>query len=287
VRIALASCDAFPALDEGDGPLLMAAMAAEGLDAEVHSWDAEGVDWAAFDLVVIRCTWDYWDRREQYLAWTRSVPRLVNSADVVAWNTDKTYLRRLEAAGIPVVPTTWIGAGDAYQLPAEPFVVKPSVSAGARDTAAYAGGDQAAHEHIARVLAKGKTVMLQPYLSDVTTEGETAVLVFGGEVSHAARKSAVLTLGEGEAPLGSWSMSPRTASDAEVELAVRVVEEVATWGDELLYARIDLLPGPVLIELEVTEPTLFLSQAPGSAERFARAVRAWAERSSRAATSPS
>jgi glutathione synthase/RimK-type ligase-like ATP-grasp enzyme len=286
LRIALASCDAFPELDEGDGRLLLDALAGEGLEAEIHSWDAV-VDWGAFDLVVIRTTWDYWDRREQYLAWTRSVPRLVNSADVVAWNTDKTYLRRLEAAGIPTVPTTWISAGDTYELPTTPFVVKPSVSAGARETAAYEGGDPAAHGHIERVLASGKTVMLQPYVHAVDTQGETAVLVFGGKVSHAARKSPVLTVGGGEAGLGSWSMEPRTASDAEVALALQVVAEVASWGEELLYARVDLLPGPVLIELEVTEPTLFLQEAPGSAQRFARAVREWAERLSRGATSPS
>lgn len=283
MRVALASCDAFPELDEGDGPLLLAALADEGLEAEVHSWDAD-VDWASFDLVVIRCTWDYWDRHAQYLAWTRSVPRLVNSADVVAWNTDKTYLKRLAAAGIPTVPTTWIGAGDSYELPSERFVVKPSVSAGARDTAAYEGGDEAAHEHIARIHRGGKTVMLQPYLRQVEQDGETAVLVFDGQVSHAARKSAVLTVGEGEAELGGWEMGPRTASEAEVALAERVVAEVSGWGDELLYARIDLLPGPVLIELEVTEPTLFLQHAPGSAQRFARAVRAWSERPSRGAT---
>jgi glutathione synthase/RimK-type ligase-like ATP-grasp enzyme len=285
VRIALASCAAFPQLDPGDGPLLLAALAQEGLEVEVHAWDAQ-VDWAAFDLVVIRTTWDYWDRHEQYLAWARSVPRLVNSAEVVAWNTDKTYLKRLEAAGIPTVSTTWISPGDAYALPLEAFVVKPSVSAGARDTAAYAGGDEAAREHVDRLLAAGRTVMLQPYLRAVDTEGETAVLVFSGEVSHAARKSPVLTIGAGEAELGSWSIEPRTASAGEVELALRVVQEVSRWGDELLYARIDLLPGPVLIELEVTEPSLFLQEAPGSAQRFAHAVRAWAERSSRAATSP-
>ncbi len=286
MRIALASCDAFPGLDEGDGPLLLSALAEEGLEAEIHSWDAD-VDWDAFDLVVIRTTWDYWDRHEQYLAWTRRVPRLVNSAQVVAWNTDKTYLKRLAAAGIPTVPTTWISPGETYELPTTPFVVKPSVSAGARETAAYEGGDEAARVHIARVLASGKTVMLQPYIGAVDTEGETAVLVFGGEVSHAARKSPVLTVGQGEAVIGSWSMAPRTPSDAEVELALKVVQEVATWGEELLYARIDLLPGPMLIELEVTEPSLFLQQAPGSAQRFAQAVRAWAERSSRGATSRS
>jgi hypothetical protein len=285
VRIALATCNDWPKLDD-DGPVLLAALAEEGLEATIHSWDDPDVDWAAYDLVVIRSTWDYWDRHDQYLAWARSVPRLANDADVVAWNTDKTYLRRLAEAGVPIVPTTWLEPGDAFEVPSEPFVVKPSVSAGARDTAGYEGGDGSAAGHVARLHALGKTVMVQPYLAAVDTLGETAVLVFDGEVSHGAYKSAVLRLGEGEAPLGSWTIGPREPSEQERELALQVVDVVRGWGDELLYARIDMLPGPVLIELEVTEPSLFLLQAPGSEARYARAVRRWAERSTPGASSP-
>jgi glutathione synthase/RimK-type ligase-like ATP-grasp enzyme len=283
-RIALATCAAWPDLDD-DGPVLLAALEDEGLDVEVHAWDATGVDWGAFDLVVIRNTWDYWDRPEAFVAWTRSVPRLANDAGVVGWNVDKTYLRRLEAAGVPVIPTTWLEPGDAFVPPSEPFVVKPSVSAGARDTAAYPASDASAAEHVARLHRRGRTVMVQPYLSAVDSQGETAVLVFDGVVSHGARKSAVLRVGEGEAPLGSWSMDPREPSTDEVALAQRVVEVVRSWGDELLYARVDVLPGPVVIELEVTEPSLFLVLAPGSAQRYAQAVRRWADRATAGASS--
>ncbi len=283
-RIALATCRAWPSLDE-DGPGLLAALAAEGLDADLVAWDDPTADWASYPLVVIRTTWDYWDRHAQFLAWARSVPHLVNSADVVAWNTDKTYLRRLEAAGIPVVPTLWVAPGENVAIPDDPFVVKPSVSAGARDTAAYDGGDRSANAHVARLHAAGKTVMVQPYVGAVDSHGETAVLVFDGVVSHGAHKSAVLTLGDGEAALGSWSIQERTPSVEEQALARQVVEVASSWGEELLYARVDLLPGPLLIELEVTEPSLYLTLAPGSAPRFARAVaRRLASSSSGAAT---
>ena len=112
-RIALATCAAWPELD-ADGPELVAALAAEGLDADLVAWDNPAADWASYPLVVIRTTWDYWDRHAQFLAWARSVPHLVNSADVVAWNTDKIYLRRLQAAGIPVVPTVWVAPGEDF-----------------------------------------------------------------------------------------------------------------------------------------------------------------------------
>lgn len=283
LRVCLATCAAWPDLDD-DGPELLAALDAEGLEVEVHAWDAPGVDWSGFDLVVIRCTWDYGERVGAFVAWAGSVPRLANHADVVAWNTDKTYLRRLADAGIPIVPTTWLVAGDPFEAPATPYVVKPSVSAAARDTAAYAGSDPAGAAHVAALHARGKTVMVQPYQEAVETAGETAVLVFDGVVSHAARKSAVLTVGGGEVEPGSWSMDPREATPEQVALAERVVREVQGWGHELLYARVDLLPGPVVIELEVTEPSLFLGLAPGSAQRYAAAVRRWAERETRGAT---
>lgn len=277
-RVALATAAGKWELDE-DGPLLLAALAAEGLAADVCVWDDEQVDWSSYDLVVIRTTWDYHDRLEEFLAWTRSVPRLANPAPVVAWNTDKAYLARLGEAGVPVVPTTYLTALDGWVPPDHAFVVKPTVSAGARDTAAYAGGDPAAIPHVSALLERGKVVMVQPYLHAVDSEGETAVLVFDGAVSHAARKSAVLEVGGGVPErVGRWRVGPSEAGAAEVALARQVVEVVRSWGHDLLYARVDMLPGPVLIELEVTEPSLFLSHAPGSEARFARAVRRAAER---------
>jgi glutathione synthase/RimK-type ligase-like ATP-grasp enzyme len=279
VRVALATAAHLPALDD-DAELLLPALVAAGIAPEVCVWDDPEVDWTAYDLVVIRSTWDYWDRQEQFVDWARSVPRLANSADVVAWNTDKSYLGRLAEAGIPVVPTTYLTTLEGWQPPAVPFVVKPTVSAGSRDTAAYAAGDVAAVQHVAGLLARGKVAMVQPYVSAVDEAGETAVLVFDGEVSHAARKAALLRVGEGvPTGVGGQShVSPSVATAAEVALARQVVDVVRFWGDELLYARVDLLPGPVLVELEVTEPSLFLRQAEGSADRFARAVRRWAAR---------
>jgi glutathione synthase/RimK-type ligase-like ATP-grasp enzyme len=279
-RVALARCAVLPAPEE-DSALLLPALEAAGVDASYQVWDDPGVDWDAYDLVVIRETWDYWDQLDRFLAWARAVPRLANPAAVVAWNTDKTYLGRLAEAGVPVIPTEYLSALDGWRPPDHPFVVKPTVSAGARDSAAYRAGDPAAVEHVAELLARGKVPMVQPYVDAVDTEGETAVLVFGGEVSHGARKGAILQQGATpNAPVNSRQyVGPRDPSAAEVALALQVLDVVRGWGHELLYARVDMLPGPVLIELEVTEPSLFLRHAPGSAARFASAVRRAAEAS--------
>jgi len=279
LQVALATAAQLPDLDE-DGAALLEALDAEGVRAAPVVWDS-GADWAAYDLVVVRSTWDYDRRREQFLAWAASVPRLANPAEVLAWNTDKTYLQALASAGVPVVETTWLVPGDVFTPPAGPYVVKPTVSAGARDTAAYDGGADAT-AHVQRLLAAGRPVMVQPYLPQVDVLGETSVLCFEGEVSHAASKSALLQVGAGvRNDIDSRAfVTPAEPTRAQVDLAKAALAVV---GQPLLYARVDLVPGPdgpLLLELELTEPSLFLRHAKGATARFAAAVRRRADRSS-------
>ncbi len=269
-------------------------MAAGEVDAEPASWDDPAVDWAAYDLVVIRSTWDYLLRREEFVAWTRRVPRLLNPASVVGWNTDKIYLAELAGAGLPTVPTVFVRPGDPVDVPAAgEFVVKPAVSAGALDTARYADdGAAAAESHVARLHEAGRTAMIQPYVSAVDTHGETALLYIGGAYSHCVRKGPLLAprgAAEVEGLFREESISARVPEPAERALAERVLQAVPGGSDRLLYARVDVLPGPdgspLLLELELTEPSLFLSHAPGAADRFATAIKAAAQHAVRQAAS--
>lgn len=271
-RVAVATCAELPALHHDDA-LLLPALDAVGIDAVPAVWDDPAVDWPAYDLVVVRSTWDYVPRREEYLAWARSVPRLANPAPVLSWNTDKRYLRQLEDAGVPVVPTTWVEPGDVYRPPAGEHVVKPTVSANAADTARYPPGADST-EHVRRLLDAGRPVMVQPYLAAVDEAGETALVHLGGAFSHAARKAPVLVPGLDDPE--DVEITAREPSAAE-----RVVADAALAAvpfEPLLYARVDVVPGPdgspVLIELELAEPSLFLDTAPGAAERLADAVAA-------------
>jgi glutathione synthase/RimK-type ligase-like ATP-grasp enzyme len=280
-RVALVTCADLPGLDEDDRALLP-ALAARGIAAEAVAWDAPGADWSGYDLAVVRNTWDYAKRRAEFVAWARAVPRLANPAPVIEWNTDKRYLRELAATGIPVVPTVWVEPGDDWAPQgAGEIVIKPAVSAGSIDTGRYDQATQAglAAAHVRRLQDAGRVVMIQPYLAAVDTTGETALLYFDGVFSHAIRKGAILTgpYVEGDALYQNEQISPRTPSGAELALGARVLRALPVPAGDLLYTRVDLLPspdGPVVIEVELAEPSLFFSHADGSADRFAAAVAA-------------
>jgi hypothetical protein len=280
-RVALVTCTALPDLDPDDR-LALAPLAARGIAAEAVVWDDPAVDWSGYDLVVLRSPWDYALRRDEFVAWARTVPTLVNPADVVAWNTDKTYLRELTEAGVPVVPTAWLAPGTPVDWPDWPeVVVKPTVSAGAQDTARYGPDEHGkARAHADRLLAAGRPVMVQPYLSGVDTAGESMLVHVGGGYSHGFRKEAILRAGESaetDALFRPEKVAARQPTPAEREVAARALAAVPGGPARLLYARVDLLPDeaghPVVIELELTEPSLWLSSAPGAADRLAGAIR--------------
>lgn len=292
-RVAIATAAEFPDLDE-DGPVLLAALQQRGIAAEPAVWTDPDIDWATYDLVVVRSTWDYAPRRDEFVAWAHhveSVSRLANPAAVIEWNTDKTYLRTLDEAGLPVIATDWLVPGDTFVPPVQgEYVVKPAVSAGSVDTDRFRAGehDELAVAHAAAILASGRTVMVQPYLHEVDTAGETALLYIGGQLSHAIRKGPMLTPAGGPV-LDLYKaevIEPREPSPAEQAVGEQVLDALdglAPVGRSgLLYARVDVVPDhdgrPTLMELELTEPSMFLVEdgtgGAASAERFAVAVAA-------------
>ena len=276
-RIAWATGAGFAAAD-ADLPLLAAAADRVGTTSEVVVWDDPAVDWEAFDLVVVRSCWDYVPRRAEFLAWAAAVPRLANPAPVLRWNTDKTYLRELEAAGVAIVPTAW-SVDLAQDLPpAREWVVKPTISAGSADTARWSDPERAL-QHGRSLLDAGRPTMTQPYVDAVDSEGETGILLFGGRYSHAFRKGALLTTGDDprELPELKEDIRAREPSAEQVAFAERVVS-VATkiLGTDLLYARVDVVTdsgGTLrLMELELTEPSFFLEHTDVGADRVLEAV---------------
>ncbi|HZE37708.1 MAG TPA: hypothetical protein VE172_02760 [Stackebrandtia sp.] len=280
--VALVTCSALPTLDP-DETLLLDPLSDLGVTGVPAVWNDPSVDWDSFDATVIRCPWDYQDRRARFLAWARAVPRLYNPAKLVEWNTDKRYLGELAAAGVPVVPTTWLPPGTRVDLPeAGEWVLKPSVGAGSRDAGRYImddyGQGELAAAHVARLHEAGTTVMAQPYLHDVDANGERALIYIDGELSHTVRKSAMLD-GPYEGDVGLYKdeiILPSRATDAERALGAAAMEAVGGDGAPL-YARVDVIGDGddlLLLELELAEPSLFFSHDDAAAGRMARAIAA-------------
>jgi hypothetical protein len=286
-HVLLASCAQARGLDD-DEPLLLAALADAGPTAAAADWSDPTVDWAAADAVVVRSTWDYASRRDDFLAWARrveAVTRLHNPAAVLEWNTDKRYLAELASVGLPVVPTAW--AAEPGELPAAlgrwrgDVVVKPVVSAGARDTARFApAGRDTAAAFATRILDGGRAVMVQPYLTRLDGEGETGLVYLDGTYSHAFGKGALLAgqpLGPGL--FAAETITARTASSAQRAVGDAVLAAVCERvGSVPLYARVDLVPAddgaPLVLEVELTEPSLNLPVGDGAAQRLAAAITA-------------
>jgi glutathione synthase/RimK-type ligase-like ATP-grasp enzyme len=277
-RIALCTWSD-PSYVDPEPPQIAEALRSRGIEAEVVVWHAE-VDWAAFDLVVVRSTWDYFDRLDEFLDWTdrvSSVSRIINSPKVIRWNSHKGYLAELGEAGIPVLPTLALAEGAAR--PAERMwatgwdevVIKPAVDGGARQALRARPTAPEAVEHLSRLVAAGDTIV-QPYAPSVE-QGETSLFFFGGGFSHAVRK--IPKAGDYRVQaLHGGSEEVHEPSPAELDVAVRAM---ALAPDDLVYARVDLIDvagQPTLMELELIEPDLFLRMAPGAVDRFAAAVAA-------------
>ena len=283
MSIALATAREVPDLD-AEARLLRDAIRARGAECEAAVWDDDAVDWAGYDLVVVRCTWDYAERLAEFLAWAErvaAVTRLENSLPHLRFTTDKHYLQVLADAGVPVVPSVFVEPGAPPEHPYldTEHVVKPAVSAGSRGTLRLGPEEaDASRAHTAALLDAGRSVLVQPYLADVDTAGETAVVLLGGGFSHAMRKGPLLERGAGlvEGLYAQEEMTPRDPSAAELRVTEQAMAAVAAAvPGRTTYARIDLLPtaaGPVVLEVELAEPSLFLDHVPGSADRAADAL---------------
>ncbi len=196
-RIALATCLALPDLDEEDAPLVPALPEA-GMEGVPVVWNDPDVDWGAYDLVVVRTTWDYPNKIGAFLEWADRVAAirpLWNSAAMLRWNTDKRYLGELADRGVPIVPTRWFERGSSADLAAlareegwETIVLKPVVSAGARRTRLAGPESMAAGQAFLTEQLTQRAMMAQPYVAEVSTTGELSLLYFNGRFSHAVRK---------------------------------------------------------------------------------------------------
>jgi len=297
--IALVTTYEAQPLDE-DLPPLVQALEGLGVRVATPCWDDAAVDWSQFNVALLRSTWNYTDDVERFRGWARLTAQqtlLLNPPPVVEWNTDKHYLVHLDRAGVPVVPSRFVEPADDAQrslteflaggprafsagrpVDFDQFVIKPSIGAGSRDAARYRRDDgERALAHLVRLVTTGRrSALLQPYLKSVEETGETALVYFGGQPSHAFRKGPLLRLDAGlvEGLFAVEDIRGREAAADERALAAAAYAAIPF--DAPLYARIDMIRDdrgqPVVLELEMTEPSVYMLHAPGSADRFAAAL---------------
>jgi glutathione synthase/RimK-type ligase-like ATP-grasp enzyme len=261
---------------------LQAALATEGITVEPMAWTdhiEDGSRLAAFPLVLPLIVWGYHRDHARWVkacaTWEAAGVRMLNPPSVLTWNSDKSYLGRLAERGVAMPRTQWVDGVTQADVDAafdrfgtDTVVVKPRVSGGAWQTLRLSRGEQMQG-------APEGPAMIQPYLPSIETEGETSLLIFGGELSHIVNKRPVngdfrIQVQYGgqyvalpEPPEGAWDLAQRT---------------LAAIDEDLLYARIDMARGPdggwLLMEAELIEPDFYLGSAPEGGRRFAQAVKA-------------
>jgi glutathione synthase/RimK-type ligase-like ATP-grasp enzyme len=260
---------------------LVARLSALGCEAAQLTWDSE-VDWSGYDLIVLRTPWDYVERLEEFLTWIRRVDettKLLNPAATIEWNAHKRYLLELQASGVPVVATTMLTQADQPSIAAflaqfagSEVVAKPAIGIGAIGALRGAADNPNMLDHIATLLAEGD-VLIQPFLEEVERAGEVSLIYVNGEYSHAVRKLP---------KPGDYRVQDHHGGTVEPYEPTKLERSTAEQAlkvapNRTLYARIDLVQHkgrPVVMELELIEPELFLRFSDAGMNEYIAAVSA-------------
>lgn len=286
--VSIATCAQLPELDP-DEHFLVRALEDLGLGVTAAVWNERSIDWGGAEVCVVRSTWDYHRQHENFLQWVDGVSmrtRLLNPPHIIRWNSHKFYLRDLEIAGIPIVPTFWLERGVLvgldellYRLGWPEAVIKPAYGASADGI--LCGGSQPSDRYSAQLylsrLLDRQDVLLQPYLSTIAIHHERALVFINGQYSHAVTKMPFMhaesdLARRAQLPPGASGEIPVQATEDEITLATNALE-AAPGGH--IFARVDIVRNggaPCILEVELIEPTLYFYAQPSSANKLARAI---------------
>ncbi len=294
-KVTLATAASMPNLYPDENGLLD-ALAERGIDPQIKVWNDPDVDWDDAGIVVVRSVIDYAHDRKKFLEWAHGVPRILNTYDVLEWNSDKHYLRELEQRGLPTIATTWVSADAAYtkqqvhsRFPAfGDFVMKPTVSSGVRDIGRYSAIDlaarQAAIAQAMGMLSEGRDIMIQRYREEIDVHGEVSLVFLNGLLSHTVQKNAFLHPDQ---------VTDRSYTESVVAARPATGEELR-WGEEIraviheyvrhrlgrdeqfLFNRVDIVPDGqgsfVVMEIALVDADLYLDATPAALGNFADAI---------------
>ena len=267
-----------------DADLGIPPMRARGWQVHWVPWRSSSVEWSRFDAVYIGTPWDY---PQDVLRFTGVLERihaskavLVNDIELIRWGIPKTYLRDLEARGVAIVPSLWgthLSAGDLLsffdKLAADRIVLKPVVSTNATDTFLLErqhvlDRTSTSERRLLGIFSKREFVV-QPFIASIREEGEYSLFYLGGKYSHAIQKvprEGDFRVQE-EHGANIIAVQPDSFLVDCADAILRLVEPLP------VYARCDLVRGPdggpLLMELELIEPSMYLRTHAEAPERFA------------------
>lgn len=276
--MALVGMQELPEPDFDEAPLL-AALRDAGFEAQVLHWDSDDPahDPANFDVCVLRATWDYHKRPDQFAAWLRraaSESVLCNPLSTVLWNMHKRYLFQLAEAGVPIIPTALIRRGSPQTvtesisvLDSTQIVIKPAVSAASWKTRRFGTGETDAAESFLREEVACRDMLVQPFIEEVNAGGEVSIVWIDGKVTHAIRKTPRF---DG----GVERVEPCSRLDPRHVAFARATLDAAK--QDVLFARIDVVErtdGVILLsELELIEPSLHFHHGAEALNRLVGAL---------------
>ena len=280
---------AFLTMADSSGYVVDDALAVEplrqlGWHVESVPWNRDNVAWEAYDVVVIRSTWDYVDRLDDFVAVLGEIEssgaRLENPLELVHWNLRKTYLRDLAERGVPIVPTVWrdrLASGELApllsEIPGVEAIVKPAVGASAEGAFRFDRRQPGSAVGDAETYFADRGLMVQPLVRSVLEEGEYSLFYLNGDHSHTVLKTPKADDFRVQEEHGGYIR----AVVAERELLHAGAKVLGTLHTTPLYTRVDLVRSDDgasywLMELELVEPSLYLRMDPGAPARFARSL---------------
>jgi glutathione synthase/RimK-type ligase-like ATP-grasp enzyme len=259
--------------------LVMSALKAQGLNVHRVSWDDAAFDWSSTASVLIRATWDYFERIDAFRVWlhnTTKLTRFINPYPLLLWNMDKHYLQTLSGHGVAIAPTRFINQGELQTLSSlfretgfREVVIKPAIGGGGYHTYRIRADQIDMYESIFADLIKQESLLFQQFQSSVLSFGEISLMFFAGHYSHAIRKQAK----KGEFRVQDDFGGTVTAYEADMATIALAKNILSLCQPIPHYARVDLIADGAdswyLSELELIEPELWFRFKPDSASRFA------------------
>lgn len=268
---------------ENEDEILLGFLKAKGLDISMVVWTDRNVNWADYDLAVLKSPWDYFDKIGQFYEWLNKLEqlnvRLLNPVKTVKWNSDKHYLAEIAEAGFRVTPTLYFEKGEKAdlfvcfeKLQAETLIVKPCISGGSKNTLKVTRTNIDEISSLVQQYLTEEAYMVQPFLHEIETQGEWSFLFFNGKFSHNLLKKAK----PGDFRVQHYLGGSIHAEPAPENILKAAEQYVRNFAADCLYARVDglVVNGEfMLMELELIEPFLFLFTSPGSYENYFRALK--------------